>query len=74
VERPTRGNQLGERRPFDQLEHERVGRRGVLEAVDVSDIWMIQGCQDLRLAPEPGEPIGIGRKRVREESSARRRG
>ncbi len=43
---------IGERRPLDQLHHQRV----VLDAVDGGDIRMIEGGEDLRLAREARQP------------------
>jgi hypothetical protein len=35
-------------------------------AVNRRDVWMIQRRQQLRLALEPGEPIGVGREHFRQ--------
>ena len=37
-----------------------VGERRALEAVDVGDARVVEGGEDLRLALEAGQPIGIG--------------
>jgi hypothetical protein len=37
-----------------------VGERRALEAVDVGDAGVVEGGEDLRLALEAGQPIGIG--------------
>ena len=39
---PTASNDLGQRRPFDELEYERDDAVGLLETVDVRDVRMIQ--------------------------------
>ena len=61
---------IGERRAFDQLQHERVCRRAakfrrrcVLDAVDRGDVRMIQRSERLRLAP--GAPADRHRWRTR---------
>jgi hypothetical protein len=51
-------------RPFDELEHEGVLLAAVFEAVDRSDIRVIEGGEHLRFAPEARETIRIARKRV----------
>ena len=37
-----------------------VGERHALEAVEVGDAGVVEGGEDLGLALEPGEPIGVG--------------
>src|SRR5215475_2907695 len=56
---------IGERRPFDELEHERMRAAGILEAVDARDLWMIQGREHLSFALEPREILSIERERIR---------
>jgi len=53
-----------ERRSFDGLHDERLHTVRVLETVDMCDVRMIEGRKDLGFAPESGESIGVGRKRV----------
>ena len=58
---------LGEVLAGGELHREEVGGRAVgerraLEAVDVGDACVVEGREDLRLALEAGEPIGIGGK------------
>ena len=48
----------------DELEHEPRRDAGVLEAIDVADVRVVERCQQLRLAPEAGQPIRIGGKRT----------
>jgi hypothetical protein len=55
---------IGQRRPVDQLQHEGVRRAGVFEPVDVPDVWVIELGEDLRLAAEAPQAIGIGGERV----------
>ena len=62
----TLGDALGERRPLDQLHDERAHAGGVLEPVNVRDVRMIERRERLRLAFEPGEPLGIVRERLRQ--------
>ena len=37
---------------------------GFFDPVDLRDVGMIQRCEHLRLPPEAGEAIGVGRERV----------
>ena len=50
---------VGERRAFDQLHHQGVLAAGIFEAVDLRDVRMIEGREELRFAAEPCEAIGI---------------
>ena len=56
---------LGERRAFDELQHEteRRARAAIerLEPVDGADVGMVEGGERLRLAAEPRNPFGIRR-------------
>ena len=49
---------------LDQFHHERVHAAAIFEAVDLRDVGMVQRGERLRLALEPGEPLGILRERV----------
>ena len=51
---------------FDQFHDERTNAAAFFEAVDVRDVWMIEGRQRLCFAVEACESIGIGRERVRQ--------
>ena len=53
------GDAIGERRSFDQLEHERGASRLFLDAIDRGDVRMIERCEELRLAVETRQPLGI---------------
>ena len=55
---------VGERRPFDQLHHQRAYgiSRTLLKAVDVRDVGVIERGQHFRLALEPREAIRVGRQ------------
>ena len=55
----TLRNAIGERRPFDQLQHQRADAVGFLNAVDGSDVGMIQRSEDVSLAFESREPIRV---------------
>src|SRR4030095_13869979 len=46
----TLGDAILERGPLDQLEHQRLGRGRILDAVDRSDVRMIERGEELRLA------------------------
>ena len=50
---------IGERRAFDQLHHQRVLAAGILEAVDLRDVRMIERREELRFPAEPRQAIGI---------------
>ena len=52
-------NSVGERRPLDQLHHERTDAVGLLQAVDLRDVRMIQRRQRLGFALEARQPLGI---------------
>jgi hypothetical protein len=43
----------------NQFKHQRRRRRGLLETVDVGDVWMIEGGQHLRFARKALNAIGI---------------
>jgi hypothetical protein len=45
--------------PVDQLHHEHVPGGGLLEAVDLGDVRVIQERERLRLASEARETIGV---------------
>ena len=53
--------------PVDQLHHQRAHALGVLEAVDLRDVRMIERREDLRFALEAGETIGIVGEDVRKD-------
>ena len=63
----TVSNAVSERRSFDQFHHERDGAIRLLEAVNVGDVRMIQGCEDFRFTPESGQPLGIAGERCRQD-------
>jgi hypothetical protein len=50
------GNPVGERRTFDELHDERLAFG---ESVDTCNVRMVERGEDLRLALEAGEPVGI---------------
>ncbi len=68
-------NPVGERGALDELEHQRmrrtgprrIGGRDVFEAIDVTDVLVIERREHLRLAPEPGKPVRIGCPCVRQD-------
>jgi hypothetical protein len=53
---------IGERRPLDQLHHERGAPIRFLQPVDVRDVRMVERREHLRFALEPGEALGIERE------------
>jgi hypothetical protein len=57
---------VGERWPLHQLHHERLDAVGLLQAVDVGDVRMIERGEDLRLTPESRESIRVRRERIRQ--------
>jgi hypothetical protein len=46
---------------------ERAHPAGFFEALDVRDVRVVQGRERLGFACEPSQPVGIVRKRVRED-------
>lgn len=56
------GDSIGKRLALDQLEDERLTGAGILDAMNVRDVWMIQRGEHLRLALEPRDPVGVGGK------------
>ena len=63
------GDTLGQRRTFDEFQHERfdrelgAGRPSLLQSVDRRDVGMIQRRENHRLALEPGEPLHVDGQR-----------
>ena len=57
---------IGERRPLDELQHQRRDPLAFLEAVDGGDIRVIERRNRLRLTLEPGDPLGVGEERLRQ--------
>ena len=41
--------------------------RGVFEAIDRRDVWMVQRCEQLRLTLEPDEAVGIYGEQFRQD-------
>ena len=60
----TDGESFGQRRTFDEFEHERGDARALLQAVDGSDVRMIQRGERTSLLLETGESVGILREEV----------
>ena len=60
------GNDVGERRPFDQFEDQRLDAVRFLESVDRRDVRMIERREDLRFALEPRETFGVLREEIRQ--------
>ncbi len=60
------GNAIGQRRSFNEFEHERPDAISVLEPVDVPDVRVVQRSEDPGFTFEAGEAVGILRKRVRQ--------
>ena len=54
---------IGQGRPFHELEDEGVHVIAVLDAVNRGDVWMIERRENVRLAAEPRETIGVTRER-----------
>ena len=55
---------FGERRAFDEFEHERRDACALLQAVDGSDVRMIQRGECARLLLETSESVGMLREEV----------
>ena len=67
IERERSGcDTVGERRALDQLEDQRVGAVRLLEAEDRPDVGMVDRCEHLGFALEPGEAVRIERETVGE--------
>ena len=62
-QRPLR-DPIGERRPLDQLQHQRRGAARLLEAVDRRDVRVVERRQHLGLALEARQAIGVEHERV----------
>jgi len=58
---------IRQRRPFDQLHHERRHARRVFESVNVGDVRVVQGGQHLGLTTEPCKALSIGHERLRQD-------
>ncbi len=58
--RPTR-DPVRQRRPLDQLHHQRGLTVSAFEAVNPGDVGMVQRSEDFRFALEPGQSIAVGR-------------
>ena len=52
---------------LDEFHDQRTNTIGFFETVDRGDVRMVQRRERLRFAREPGEPVGIVRKRVRKD-------
>ena len=53
-------NAVRQRRTFDEFQHQRVHAGRILQAVDVSDVRVVERGEHLRLAAEARQAIGIG--------------
>ena len=60
----TFGDPVSQRWPFNQLQHQRTSVLGLLDAVDLCDVRMVQTGEHLRFTLEPGQSIRICRKRL----------
>src|SRR5262245_64581774 len=58
-------------RAFDQFHDERVHRTGCLETVDLRDVGMVEGREDLSFAFESGDALSIFDQRLRDRKSTR---
>ena len=58
---------IGQRRPFDQLHHQRDGPARLLQAVDVRDVRVVQRRENFGFALKAGEPVGVRRDRRRQD-------
>lgn len=62
----TASQPVGERFALDQLHHEGVGSRRLLESVDVRDVWVVQGGEGFGLAFQPRHAVRVVGKAVRQ--------
>ena len=60
----SRGNAVGERRPVDELHHQRLAAIGALEAVDHRDVGMAERGEGPGFPLEARETIGVLRDRL----------
>ena len=58
---------LGQRLALDELQHQRLEVADLLEPIDRRDVRVIQGREDLRLALEPRQPLGVLGHRLRQD-------
>ncbi len=58
---------VGQRRPLDELHHERARAATLFEAVDLRDVRVIERGQELRFALETREPIRVARERFEQD-------
>ena len=55
-----------QRRPFDQLQDQRLDAVSFLQPVDAPDVGMVQRRQHLGFPLEASQPVGVGRERLGE--------
>ena len=55
-----------QRRPFDQLQHQRPSAFAFFKAMDLRDVRVVEGSENLRLPLKPRQAIRISRKRLRQ--------
>ena len=63
----TFGDAVREGRSLHQLQHQRADAIGFLEAVNGSDVRVIQRGEDVSLTLESGEPLRVTREQVRQD-------
>ena len=63
----TSGELVREGVPFDQLQDQRRNAVRLLDAVDRTDMRMIEGREQAGFTLEPGETVGIRRERRRQD-------
>ncbi len=61
--RQASGDLLGERSPPDQLHREEPHASVFMQPVHRRDVRVVERCEELRLALESREPLGVGRER-----------
>ena len=52
--------------PFDEFEHQRPDALSLLQPVDAPDVGVVQRGEDLGFPLEAGQPVGVGRERLRQ--------
>ena len=62
----TVGDPVGQRWPFNQLQHQRPRALGFLDAVDGGDAGVVEAGKNLCFPLEPGQAIRIGGERFRQ--------
>src|SRR5688572_22437042 len=58
---------VGQRRPLDEFEHERRDGAIVFKTVDLADVRMTEGCEQLRFPQKARETVVVNRDSARQD-------